>query len=130
MGFNLLDRGHRHQIGTKLEDDKLLVKTVVEDQDVLANTRALRQAEAIRTGDKAIIAPDGAEMVYGFQIEPNLWKKFKKDRPDIYQDLTSGSHIRREKAAAKIAQLHPEWILFAPQAKPVINYAKTQGSAA
>lgn len=123
MAFNLLDQGFRHQIGTKMEDNRLLVKTVVEDRDVRESTRALRQAEAIRTNDKALLAPDGARYVYGFQIEPNLWKKFKKDHPDIYADLKGRDAIRRERAAAFIARNYPSWVTFAPQVKPVPRYA-------
>ena len=123
MSFNLIDQGFRHQIGTKYEDGRLLVKTVVEDQDVLESTRALRQAEAIRTNDKAPLAPDGARYVYGFQVEPNLWKKFRKDHPDIYAALKGKDAIPRERAAAFIAEKHPAWVLFAPQVRPVTRYS-------
>jgi hypothetical protein len=118
MSFSILDQGPRHRIGTKLEDNRLLVKTVVEDRDVLANNQALRQAEAIRTGDPTRIGPDGSEYVYGFQVEPNLWKKWKKDNPDTYRDLTGKDAYRRERAAAFLARTQPSWCLFQPQVKP------------
>lgn len=119
MAFNLIDQGSRHQIGTKYEDNQLLVKTVVEDQDVRDSTQRLRSAEAIRTGDKTKLGPDGSEYVYGFQVEPHLWKRFRKEHPDIYAALKGKDAIPRERAAAFIAKTHPEWTLFSPLVKPV-----------
>jgi hypothetical protein len=118
MTFRLLDQGPHHQVGTKVEDGRLLVKTVVEDRAVLANNQALRQAEAIRTGDPTRIGPDGSEYIYGFQVEPNLWKKWKREHPDTYRDLTGKDAYRRERAAAYLARTQPAWCLFAPQVQP------------
>jgi hypothetical protein len=123
MSFRILDQGPQHQVGTKMEDGRLLVKTVVHDEAVLANNHALRQSEAIRTGDPTRIGPDGAEYVYGFQVEPHLWKKWKKDNPETYRDLTGGNAYRRERAAAYLARTQPQWTLFAPKVTPVNRHA-------
>jgi hypothetical protein len=118
--FNLLDHGPRHRIGTKLEQDgTLVVKTVVQDSDVQASTAALRQAEAIRTGDPAPLAPDGAEAIYAFQIEPTLWARFKREHPDIYEGIMSRDQITRERACATLAAMRPQWVACAPKVAPI-----------
>jgi hypothetical protein len=118
--FNLLDQSPRHQIGTKLDEDgTLVVKTVVNDDDVEASTRALRQVEAMRTGDPAPLAPDGAESIYAFQIEPTLWARFKREHPDIYQGLHARDQITRERACATLAAMRPQWVTCAPKVVPI-----------
>jgi hypothetical protein len=121
--FNLLDQSPRHQVGTKLDNDgTLVVKTVVNDDDVLESTRALRQAEAMRTGDRAPLAPDGAESIYAFQIEPTLWARFKREHPDIYHGLHARDQITRERACARLAAMRPQWVTCAPKVVPMRSY--------
>jgi len=113
--WNLIDRGWNHEVLSKVEDQRLLVQHRVNDSSIRSKTQALRQSEVLRTGDKARLAPDGARYVYGFQVEPNLWRKFCRDHPDVYADLKGRDAIPRERAAAFIARHHPEWVLFSPR---------------
>ena len=120
MSWNAIDRGPLDAVACKVEDSRLLLRRVAFDGPCLESTKALRQAEAIKTGDKArLIAPDGAEVVYGFQVHPMSWAQFKRDQPGLIADLFCKTQIRRERAAAAIARLHPEWVTCAPSVRPL-----------
>lgn len=120
MSWNLIDQGPLHRDECLVEDRCLLVRQVARDDDCIRSAAALRQAEAIRTGDKArLIAPDGAEVVYGFQVHPVSWRRFKQTHKALVDDLFSNVQITRERAAAQVARLHPEWVTCAPQVRPL-----------
>ena len=125
--FNLIDQGFRHQIGSALEPGRVVIKTVINDDDVIESTRALRQAAAIRTGDRTPLAPDGAEAIYAFQIEPTLWSRFKRQHPDIYAGLTSREQVLRERAAATLAAMRPQWVTCAPTVRPLTKMVALNG---
>jgi hypothetical protein len=120
MSWNLIDSGPLDRAECRLEDRYLLVRETAKDDACLHSTAALRQAEAIRTGDKArLIAPDGAAVVYGFQVHPVAWRRFKQTHKALIADLFSTTQIIRERAAAQVARLHPEWVTCAPQVRPL-----------
>ena len=118
--FNLIDQSQTHQKGVLLQDSgQVVVKTVSFDADCIENTKAHRQNESTRTGDKFLLH-DSAPIIYHFQAEQSSWDLFKRQRPDLYASLTSLDQITREKAAATIAALHPEWVAAAPNARSIM----------
>ncbi len=118
--FNLIDQGPTHRKEFLLQDDGLaVVKTVSHDKDCIANTKAHRNNESVRTGDKFAVH-DNAPVIYHFQAEQSSWDVFKKQRPDLYSALMSVNQAIRERASATIAALHPEWVVAAPNAKSIM----------
>ena len=118
--FNLIDQGPTYQKGVLLQDDGLaVVKTVSHDEDCIANTKAHRHNESVRTGDKFAVH-DNAPVIYHFQAEQSSWNVFKRQRRDLYRALQSTNQAIREKAASTVAKLHPEWVVAAPNARTIM----------
>jgi len=118
--YKLIDQSPSHQKGYLLDDGRMVVKTVSFDDACIANTRAHRQNESVRTGDK--FAPhDGARIIYHFQAEQSSWDVFKRTRPDLHDGIHSPDQIIRERAAATVAALHPEWVVAAPNARRIMT---------
>lgn len=117
--WNILDRGPRHIVRTKQEEDRLLVQTVVDDQAVQENNQAHRLNGTIQTGDRAPFHPDGAEFIYHFQVDPIVWAHFKRTMPNVYAALMGTDQVLRERAAASIAKRFPSWVVCSPKVVPL-----------
>jgi hypothetical protein len=117
--FNLIDQSPTHQKGYLLQDGQAVLKTVSFDDACIANTKAHRLNESTRTGDKFAIH-DGAPIIYHFQAEQSSWEHFKKTRPELYRALHSHDQTIRERAAATVAALYPQWVVAAPNARSIV----------
>ena len=117
--FNEIDRGATYRKDVLFQPGQVVVKTVSFDDGIIAATTAHRRNESVRTGDKFALH-DGAPVIYHFQAEQSSWNRFKKIRRDLYRALQSKDHIIRERAAAAVAALHPEWIVAAPNARSIM----------
>jgi hypothetical protein len=118
--FLPIDQGPTHKKSVLLQDGLAVVKTESLDGDTVANTTAHRRNESVKTGDKFGIH-DQAPIIYHFQAEQSSWNLFKKKRRDLYRALQSTDQVVREKAAATIARLHPEWVVASPNAKYIMG---------
>jgi hypothetical protein len=98
-----------------VEDGKLYVQTVVEDDHVLSNNQAHRNAGTLRQGSEIPLQPKGNGLIYHFQIEPQVWALFCKKNKALIRALSSHDQVAREKAAASIAARHPEWVSSSPR---------------
>lgn len=100
----------------KLEDGRILVRHVVEDDHLKALNRRLRLELNREAGRHELrgVHPKGAKISYHFQAPPELWSKHRREYPDIHAALASGDYMQRELAAQKIAKSHPEWVVTAP----------------
>jgi hypothetical protein len=119
--MNLLHNLPRMRVKTKLEQDQtLVVRTEHHDDDVSALNRSLRNSQLLRPGrNQAPIHPEGANIIYWFQADAGAWSAHKKRYPHLHKALHSKDQILREKAAAVIAEQHPEWLVCAPKVRMV-----------
>jgi hypothetical protein len=100
----------------KIEDLRLYLEMETPDDQILENNHYHRQAQSVRRGQPAKLH-EGAEVVWSFQVHPYQWKRFKHEHPGISRALRSTDYLIRERAAAQIAAMHPEWIASAPPAR-------------
>jgi len=105
------------QTHLKLEPDQTLRSvTRIQDQHIKASNQEHQKRDVFRPGrNSAPVHPEGARLVYWFQVHPVVWADFKRTQPDLYQALHSGDQILRERAAARIAREHPDWVACAPR---------------
>lgn len=125
--MNPLHLTKRFRSFLKLDHDNVLrVKSEFHDQDVTDLNQSLRNSGAMTPGrNDAPVHPDGAKVIYWFQADEHSWAFHKKQHPELHESLHSKDQIIRERAAATIAQQHPEWIVCAPSVHiPVPIYAK------
>jgi len=104
-------------VQTDLQSDgTLTVHSVVEDQGVLAKNAEIRNSRLVVPGRNAAPChPDGARIIWWFQVHPVLWHRHRRRYPGLHKALHSHEQIAREKAAAEIARQHPEWVCAAPK---------------
>lgn len=113
--MRLLDRTPTSETHAKVEDGKLFVSTRIHNDHVIANNLAHRNAKTLRQGAHVPVLPDGNELIYHLQVDPEEWSRFRRSHHDLVKDLHSRNQIDRERAAARIAALHPEWVSSSPR---------------
>ena len=97
------------------DEKKLYVETTSFNDHVLENNQKHRLNKTLQTGTKAKLQPDGAEIVHVIQAPEPDWDRFKRTHRHLYRRLHSRHQFEREKAAADIRVLHPEWFVETPR---------------
>ena len=100
----------------KVEDGKVIVKSVSYDDQILASNKAHRLNQSRLSGKHDFpFHPKGAKISYHFQAPADLWIREKRQFPELFAALHSRHHMDRELAAQVIAQAHPEWVITSPK---------------
>ena len=113
----VLSQGPTHQT-TYVRDDHdesgvVHAKTVIHDDRQLERNKRERLDGAVKAGSRFGLR-DGGEIIYHYRIDPVAWKIFKRKHPEIVTALRSRDQVAREKAAASMRAMHPEWVVTAP----------------
>lgn len=96
------------------ESGEVAIRTTYKDDSIAEKNKAARNARTVETG-KRLPFRDKREVVYLFKILPAQWALFKRSHPQIAAGLHSKDHLVREKAAADVKEMHPEWVVAAPR---------------
>lgn len=113
-------------IRTWVETDqsKVVVHSEIEDQPNVQSAQNLKSFGVKSGKNQAPVHPDGANVAYWFHANEHLWRLFFKKHPDIRRAYYSHDQLSREKAAAIIAKMHPEWVVVSPQTARVHAQSK------
>jgi hypothetical protein len=104
------------QVTTEMVDGDLILRSVVQDDQILALNHQVRNDGHVRSGKvQAPGHPKGAKVGYWFQAHPVLWARHQRLYPEVHQALHSHDRVSRELAAKIIAEQHPEWVVTKPK---------------
>ena len=96
------------------ESGQVAVRRTYFDDEALEKNKRARLEGKVKTGNRFDLH-EGAELIYAFSIPSSkAWVDFQASHPGIVQRLRSNDQIIREKAAATLRQLKPEWVVAAP----------------
>lgn len=89
------------------------IATTYHDEEIASRNKKNRDAKKVKPGDPFPLHK--GEVIYLFKANPIQWAHFKRQHPELVASLMSRDQFAREKAAADIKALHPEWVVTAPR---------------
>lgn len=101
------------------ESGTVYSKKTFFDEEIAQRNKENRNKKTVKTGDKLPLH-GGSEIVYLFKVNPLQWAHFKRQHPALIAGLLGKDRIAREKAAADIKEMHPEWVVAAPRPRPTV----------